>query len=116
MWRELEPGVHIPMMPVPLLRALVSQGLWLGWPRRAALLAAVFAGLLRPGENLTASRGNLQFPVDVCEPSCSWTFCGQRAPKSRKCGARQQPSLVDLLVWALLWAVVGQLSPSTDRS
>ena len=77
----------------------------------AALLAAAFAGPLRPCEYLTASQRTSQFPVDVCEP---WTSFLNYAPKSRKSGAQQRPArMEDLMVQALLWAVSGQLPPST---
>jgi len=111
-WRELEPGGNLAIIPKPLLRALVALALFRGWPRFASLLGAAFAGWLRPGEYLGATRFNIQFPQDVCDAERTWTLWRHFQPKTRRSGARQQPSRIDdKSVQLLLWEVFGGLQP-----
>ncbi|CAK0892049.1 unnamed protein product [Prorocentrum cordatum] len=120
-WIALEPGNHHIAMPLVVLKALTGLCLLWGWPRIAVLLAAGFAGIMRPSEFLLAKRAQLALPRDILfeRPYALFTI---QLPKTATLGAKIQsarvepPDIVEMLDCifgaappeALLWPMSGQ--------
>ena len=94
-WKRLEPGEHHVAVPPQILLAMVATSLLWGWINFAGCLSLGFAGLLRPGEILAATREDLLLPSD-----CGWTvdfaLLSIREPKSRFTNARHQSAKIDI--------------------
>ena len=56
---------HHISMPWQLLLAAISTALLWGWPRVAGVLALTWSAVLRIGETLSATRGDLLLPSDL---------------------------------------------------
>eukprot|EP00435_Cladocopium_sp_Y103_P059653 s1616_g21.t1 len=94
-WCRHEPSIHHSAMPGPVALAIVSTGILWGWTRFAAAIAVMWAGLLRPGELLAATRGDLLLPSDG---DCTLPFglLSVRDPKTRYTSARHQSAKIDM--------------------
>lgn len=72
-WTRAEPTEHHVAMPGAVALAIMASALMWGWLRFAGVFALMWAGLLRPGEALAASREDLLLPMDVtrrCLSAC----------------------------------------------
>ena len=94
-WKRLEPGEHHVAMPPQILLGMVTTALLWGWIRFAGCLAMGFAGLLRPGEILAATRADLLLPAD-CGRTINHALLSIREPKSRFTNARHQTAKIDI--------------------
>ena len=94
-WKRLEPGEHHIAMPPQILLAMVTTSLLWGWVNFAGCLSLAFAGLLRPGEVLAATRDELLLPSD-CGGTAGFALLSIREPKSRFTNARHQSAKVDI--------------------
>ena len=94
-WRRLEPGEHHVAMPPQILLGMITTAIYWGWIRCAGCLAIGFAGLLRPGEILAATRADLLLPAD-CGYTINHALLSIREPKSRFTNARHQTAKIDI--------------------
>eukprot|EP00971_Amphidinium_carterae_P352884 6492761-Amphidinium_carterae.3 len=71
-WGQLKPVQVRSPMPVPVLLALVTAALTMGWDRTAGVLLLGFEALLRPTEMGSCLRGHLSLPEDLYgHPHCA---------------------------------------------
>ena len=94
-WKRLEPGEHHVAMPPQILLGMITTAIYWGWIRCAGCLAIGFAGLLRPGEILAATRADLLLPAD-CGYTINHALLSIREPKSRFTNARHQTAKIDI--------------------
>ena len=69
-WELVEPIQHRPPIPEPLVKAMASLALGLGWARWSALVMVCFSGACRIGEPLRALRRDLLLPNDLLSERC----------------------------------------------
>ena len=93
-WEMLEPVRHRPPVPEPLAQALIAVSLSWQWIRTAAIIAAIFYGITRPGELIGATRANLLLPSDLLSSEPIAYICHE-LPKTRYRGARIQHSTIE---------------------
>ena len=93
-WLADEPFSHHPAMPASVLLGMLSVALMWGWPLVAGVLGLTWAGVLRIGEVLQASRSNLILPGDGA-PEDKFALLQIYAPKTRGHGAKHQAARVD---------------------
>eukprot|EP00435_Cladocopium_sp_Y103_P075270 s60_g55.t1 len=93
-WLCDEPGDHNPAMPLAILAAMVAVSLTWGWPHFSAVLLMSWAGVMRIGEVLAASREELVLPGD-CAPGTSFALVMIKMPKTRGRAARHQAARID---------------------
>ncbi|CAE7545273.1 Kidins220 [Symbiodinium sp. CCMP2592] len=101
-------------LPRSLCHAMASVAFAWGWPRFGLVLLICFAGMMRIGEVLQATRLDLVLPVDLLSEDESRLYVRIRAPKTRRRGGgRQQHATVsdEPLVRACT-AVFGRLKPA----
>ena len=90
-WEIVEPVVHRPPMPEPLLRAMVALAIFRGWERWAGVVLITFYGVMRIGDVITAPRRCLLLPVDFLDPDANYAFMRVEKPKSgQRGGAKVQ--------------------------
>lgn len=110
-WLQDEPADHHPAMPVSVLLAAMSVGLMWGWPVVSALLGLTWAGLLRIGEVLAATRADLVLPYEA-PPGTKHILLRIQNPKTRGRVARHQAARVDPAdIVALVQAVFKDYGP-----
>ena len=97
-WESLEPLVHRLPFPWPACRAMAAVAIGWRWPRFALVLLIAFKGILRVGEVLRASRGDLVLPSDLLSDKVDRLYLKVQDPKSmRRGGGREQhTTVVDL--------------------
>ena len=101
-WLSGEPHQHHPALPVSVLLAMMTIALIWGWIFEASILGLTWAGVLRIGEVLNATRDDLILPCDAAPGMLHVLLC-IRDPKTKGRAARHQsarvdqPDLVDLL-------------------
>ena len=111
-WLVDEPHQHNPALPVSVLLAMLTIALTWGWPCEAAVISLCWAGILRVGEALQATRADLILPEDQA-PGFSFALLRIKEPKTRGRHARHQAARIDQSdVVALLSAVYGPMAPS----
>eukprot|EP00435_Cladocopium_sp_Y103_P057254 s392_g19.t1 len=93
-WLCEEPYDHNPAMPLSVMAAMAVVSLTWGWPHFAAVLMMSWAGVMRIGEVLAATRRELVLPVD-CAPGTSFALIIIRAPKTRGRAANHQAARID---------------------
>ena len=93
-WLTEEPHCHHKAMPLGILLAVLSAALAWGWAAEAALFELAWAGLLRPGEVLSARRSDLILPRDAA-PGTRHALLVIRNPKTRGRAARHQSARID---------------------
>ena len=93
-WLADEPHQHHPAMPLAVLAAMVTVALTWGWPHEAAVLLIGWAGLMRIGEVLSATRGDLVLPCDSI-PGTTFALVIIRQPKTRGRSAKHQAARID---------------------
>ena len=93
-WLSDEPCQHHPALPLSILLALCSVALMWGWPLEASILAMTWCGIMRIGETLLATRGDLILPGDSA-PGTDFALVRIRLPKTRGRAARHQAARID---------------------
>jgi len=93
-WLADEPCQHHPALPLSILLALCSLALLWGWPVEASLLAMTWCGIMRIGETLLTTRGDLILPGDSA-PGTNFVLVRIRMPKTRGRAARHQAARID---------------------
>ncbi len=94
-WKRLEPGEHHVAIPPQILLGMVTTSLLWGWINFAGCISLAFAGLLRPGEVLAATRDELLLPSDS-GGTVGFALLSIREPKSRFTNARHQSAKIDI--------------------
>lgn len=89
LWGSHEPAEHHVAVPHQILLAILSVCILWGWLREAASFALAFGALLRIGEIVGASRGDLLLPGDV-NYTVKHILLKIREPKTRHRAARHQ--------------------------
>lgn len=100
-WLADEPHQHHPALPLSILLSMISVALVWGWPTEAAVLALTWAGILRIGEVLLATRGDLILPDDSA-PGTPYILLKIKSPKTRGRAAQHQAARVDAKDFVLL--------------
>lgn len=113
-WELIQPIRHRTPLPLVVYRAMVSVALSWGWYRWSAVTMLAFEGICRPGEPLTATRGDLLLPRDLLLEDASVVYLQIRNPKGRRrgIGATQHSKISNLRLVLFLDKVFGRL----DRS
>ena len=93
-WLADEPFQHHPALPLSILLALLSVALMWGWPVEAAIIGLTWSGILRIGETMIATRGDLILPQDSA-PGVNFALLRIRTPKTRGRAARHQAARID---------------------
>eukprot|EP00435_Cladocopium_sp_Y103_P074323 s580_g48.t1 len=93
-WLCEEPYDHNPAMPLSVMAAMVVVSLTWGWPHFAAVLMVSWAGVMRIGEVLSATRQEMVLPED-CAPGTSFALILIKAPKTRGRAANHQAARID---------------------
>ena len=93
-WVADEPFGHHPAMPAGILIALMSLSLLWGWPKVAAAFGLAWAGVLRIGEVLQATRSDLVLPGDAVAGT-DFAMLKIREPKTRGRHAKHQAARID---------------------
>ena len=93
-WLADEPFEHHPALPLSILLAMLSVALMWGWPTEAAILSMTWAGILRIGETLMATRSDLILLQDSA-PGVGFALLRIRSPKTRGRAARRQAARID---------------------
>ena len=108
-WLSEEPHCHHKAMPLGILLAVLTTALAWGWAAEAGIFGMAWAGLLRPGEALSARRSDLILPRDAA-PGTRHALVVIRNPKTRGRAARHQSARIDPSdIVDLLDAVFGAL-------
>ena len=81
-------------LPKGVLLACLTTALLWGWLSESALFGLCWAGVLRPGEALSATRSDLILPRDAA-PGTDYALLQIRTPKTRGRSARHQAARVD---------------------
>ena len=118
-WIANEPFDHHPAMPPGILVALMSLALLWGWPQVAAVFGLAWAGVLRIGEVLQATRADLVLPEDAIAGT-SFALLKIREPKTRGRHAKHQAARIDpvdvIQVLRLAYGKVDGSSPLWPQS
>jgi len=93
-WLADEPFQHHPALPLSILLAMLATAILWGWPYEACVLALTWTGILRIGETIMATRGDLILPSDAA-PGTTFALLRIRMPKTRGRAARHQAARVD---------------------
>ena len=94
-WNRHEPSLHHVAMPGPIALAILTTSMLWGWTRFAGVFALMWAGLLRPGELLSAYRSDLLLPSDG-DKILPFGLLAIRDPKTRFSNARHQSAKLDM--------------------
>ena len=93
-WLADEPHQHHPALPVAIMTAMCTVALALGWVYEAAVIMMGWAGLMRIGEVLAATRSELVLPCDSA-PGTPFALIIIKSPKTRGRHARHQAARID---------------------
>eukprot|EP00435_Cladocopium_sp_Y103_P034882 s2166_g9.t1 len=93
-WLQDEPHQHHPALPISVMAAMVSVALAWGWAHEAAIILMGWAGILRIGEVLAATREELILPCDAV-PGTTFALLVVRQPKTRGRSAEHQAARID---------------------
>eukprot|EP00435_Cladocopium_sp_Y103_P063603 s567_g25.t1 len=94
-WNRHEPSTHHSAMPGSVALAVITTGILWGWTHFSGCVALMWAGLLRPGELLAATRGDLLLPSDGDQP-VPFGLLAIHDPKTRYTVARHQSAKIDM--------------------
>ena len=81
-------------MPGSEALAIITTALLCGWTQFAAVIALMWSGLLRPGELLAATRGDLLLPSG--DRAVPLGLLAIKDPKTRFSNARHQSAKIDM--------------------
>lgn len=104
-WLQDEPYEHRPAMPLSVILSVVTLSLLWGWATEGALFAMCWAGTLRVGELVGATRADLVFPGDGI-PGMQNILFKIRELKSRGRAARHKAARIDPEDFVLLISAV----------
>ena len=104
-WLQDEPYEHHPAMPLSVILSVVTLSLLWGWATEGALFAMCWAGILRVGELVGATRADLVLPGDGI-PGMRNILFKIKEPKSRGRAARHQAARIDPEDFVLLISAV----------
>eukprot|EP00435_Cladocopium_sp_Y103_P065786 s89_g27.t1 len=93
-WIAGEPSDHHPALPAGILIAMMSLALTWGWPQVAAVFGLAWAGVLRIGEVLQATRDDLILPSDALAGT-NFALLKIKEPKTRGRHAKHQSARID---------------------
>ena len=93
-WVADEPYQHHPALPISVMMSMVVIAILWGWPYEAAVISLTWAGVLRIGEVLQATRSDLILPQDSA-PGNGFLLLRIKDPKTRGRSARHQSARVD---------------------
>ena len=111
-WLMDEPHSHHPAMPLSVMTAMVTVALVWGWAHEAAVILMSWAGIMRIGEVLAATRAQLVLPGDAA-PGTSFMLVMITAPKTRGRSAKHQAARIDQCdVIRFLTAMFGAAPPT----
>ena len=111
-WIRDEPSAHHIAMPWQVLLACLSVCISWGWLDVAGMLALTWGALLRVGEFLQATRGELLLPCDTNYTN-SFALLSLREPKTRFTAARHQSAKLDIPdLLHVVHLAFGKLHPS----
>ena len=113
-WGSLEPLVHRLPLPCPVCKAMAAVALGWKWFRFAFVLLIAFRGILRVGEVLGATRGDLVLPSDLLSDKLDRMYLQVRDPKSKRRGGgkEQHATIVDAELVAACERTFGRQSTS----
>ena len=94
-WVRDEPSSHHIAMPWQVLLASLSLCLLWGWVDVAGMLALNWGALLRVGESISATRGDLLLPCDTGYTN-TFALISLKEPKTRFTAARHQSAKLDI--------------------
>ena len=94
-WVREEPSTHHIAMPLQVLVSAITICLIWGWLDMAGMLALSWGALLRVGEFLQATRGDLLLPCDTNYTN-PFALLALREPKTRFTAARHQSAKLDV--------------------
>ena len=94
-WNRHEPSCHHAAMPGPVALAIICTAIIWVWVQFADVIALGWAGLLRPGEMLAATRADLLLPSDG-DRTLPFGLLSIRDPKTRFFTARHQSAKIDM--------------------
>ena len=94
-WVRAEPSVHHVAMPHQVALSMITVSLLWGWTRLAGIIALGFGALLRPGELLALTRGDLLLPRD-CDRGICFGLVSIKEAKTRFSHARLQSAKLDI--------------------
>jgi hypothetical protein len=93
-WLADEPFQHHPALPLSVMLAMVTTAILWGWPLEACIIAMTWAGIMRIGETLMATRADLVLPGDPA-PGTSFALLRIRSPKTRGRAAKHQAARIE---------------------
>ena len=109
-WQAQEPGECREVIPLALLKAMISLALLWRWNIFAGCLMMGFSAMLHPSEFLTASRRHLMLPKDMFIKMMH-AYLHIPNPKTKRFARRQHAKIDENVVVAFLTFVFGQLDP-----
>lgn len=109
-WEQIQPLRHRTPLPLVAYRAMISVALMWRWFRWAAVTMIAFEGITRPGEVLSANRGDLLLPRDLLVEDPAVVFLQIRNPKGRRrgLGAVQHAKIIDGRLALFLGRIFGR--------
>ncbi|CAL1161226.1 unnamed protein product [Cladocopium goreaui] len=108
-----EPFSHHPALPATVLLAIMSVALLSGWLTEAAIFGLTWAGILRIGETLQATRSDLILPRDAVAGT-NYVLLKICQPKTRGKHAKHQAARVDPAdIVALLDLAFARVAPES---
>ena len=113
-WLQDEPHQHHPALPQSILLSMLSTALLWGWPVVAAVLSMTWAGVMRIGEVIYATRRDLVLPTDSA-PDIDYILVRIKEPKSRGRAAWRQSARIDPSDIVSLISKVFQSYAPSDR-
>ena len=93
-WLVDEPHQHHPALPLSVLVGMMCVALYWGWPLEAAVFGMAWSGLLRVGELIAATKGDLILPHESA-PGTHYILLRIQEPKTRGKGARHQSARIE---------------------
>ena len=93
-WLAEEPCTHHTAVPPIVLVSLLAACLTWGWLREAGCFALAFGGVMRIGEIMQSTRGDLILPEDVMHTQ-HFILVSIKEPKTRNRGPRHQSAKVE---------------------
>ena len=93
-WLADEPFQHHPALPLSVMLAMITTAILWGWPLEACVIAMTWAGIMRIGETLMATRADLVLPGDSA-PGTTFALLRIRSPKTRGRAAKHQAARIE---------------------
>ena len=94
-WEIIQPLRHRTPLPLVIYRAMVAIALCWKWYRWSAVTMLAFEGICRPGEPLSANRGDLLLPRDLLMEEADIVLSSDSTSKRPKAGNRCNSTFQD---------------------